>query len=215
MRTSNCDNRNQQSNNSLPTMSDEQLLLAYRRDRDQAHFTELVTRYRDPLLNFLKQYVTNSAMAEDVLQATFLQLHLKGDQFEEGRKLRPWLYRIAVNQAIDAGRRHRRHEASSLNQPQGSRACSAFAWINTLDANAPQPHDQLQQQERGERVRAAVAQLPVSLRAIVSLVFFQGLKYREAAEALSMPVSTLKSRMHTALVQLRTEWPDALLPEAA
>ena len=195
-------------------MTDEQLLLAYRRDRNQSHFAELVLRYREPLLHFLKRHVSNPAMAEDVLQATFLQLHLKGHLFDEGRKLRPWLYRIAVNQAIDAQRRQRRHRAASLNQTPGSLDGSHYEWIDGLDAEIPQPHDQLQQIERGERVRAAVAQLPAQLRTIVSLVFFQGLKYREAAEALSIPVGTLKSRMHAALVQLRKEWPDALVPEA-
>jgi RNA polymerase sigma-70 factor (ECF subfamily) len=55
----------------------------------------------------------------------------------------------------------------------------------------------------------------LQLQTIVSLVFFQGLKYREAAEALSIPIGTLKSRMHTALIQLRSAWPELHFSEAA
>jgi len=55
-------------------------------------------------------------MAEDVFQQTFLQIHLKCDQFEEGRKVRPWLYTVATNQAIDYQRRNHRHNIISLDR---------------------------------------------------------------------------------------------------
>ena len=83
-------------------MTDEQLLLSYRCTGNEMHFTELEQRYRKPLLCFLRRQIGNESIAEDVLQATFMQLHLKCGQFEEGRKVRPWLYRIAMNQAIDS-----------------------------------------------------------------------------------------------------------------
>ncbi len=79
-------------------------------------FEELVRRYEKELYGYLRHYLGNAEMAEDVFQQTFLQVHLKCDQFEPGRKVRPWLYTVATNQAIDYQRRNRRHRMSSLNR---------------------------------------------------------------------------------------------------
>src|SRR4249919_2738244 len=96
--------------------SDEQLLLDYRDQADRAAFSELVRRYERELYSYLRRYLGDAGMAEDAFQATFLQVHLKCDQFEEGRKFRPWLYTIATNQAIDAQRRNKRHRSVSLDR---------------------------------------------------------------------------------------------------
>src|SRR4051812_4797069 len=87
-------------------MSDEQLLVAYRSQGEAAAFETLVHRYERELYSYLFRYLGDAAMAEDAFQATFLQVHLKRDQFEEGRKVRPWLYTIATHQSIDAQRRN-------------------------------------------------------------------------------------------------------------
>ena len=79
-------------------------------------FAELVRRYEKELFGYLRHYLGNAEMAEDVFQQTFLQVHLKCDQFEPGRKVRPWLYTVATNQAIDYRRRNRRHRVSSLSR---------------------------------------------------------------------------------------------------
>ena len=199
----------------LRQMTDEQLLLAYRETGDQLYFTELERRYRKPLLCYLRRQIGSDSIAEDVLQSTLMQLHIKCDQFEEGRKVRPWLYRIAMNQAIDSKRRNRRHEIVSLNQSSRSVDGQNYELVDMVRGDAPQPLESLQLEEQHQSVRQAVSALPQSLRAIVSLVFFQGLKYREAADALSIPVGTLKSRMHSALLQLRAEYPELQLSDAA
>ena len=201
--------------NDYRQMTDEQLLLSYRCTRNEMHFTELTHRYRQPLLCFLRRQIGNESIAEDVLQATFMQLHLKCDQFEEGRKVRPWLYRIAMNQAIDSKRRNRRHENVSLNQSTTSIDGQSYELLEMVRGECPLPEETLQVDEQRQSVREAVGSLPQSLQTIVSLVFFQGLKYREAAETLSIPVGTLKSRMHSALLQLRSEWPELQFSEAA
>src|SRR5436190_3601432 len=99
-----------------PSLSDEELLLGYRETGDPKLFSELVRRYERELYSYLRRYLGDAGMAEDAFQATFLQVHLKCDQFEEGRKFRPWLYTIATNQAIDAQRRNKRHRSVSLDR---------------------------------------------------------------------------------------------------
>src|SRR2546421_8897084 len=96
--------------------TDEELLRRYRRRGDRGAFAELVRRYETELYTYLQRYLGDSALAEDAFQATFLQVHLKCQQYDESRKLRPWLFTIATNQAIDAQRRNKRHRLVSLDQ---------------------------------------------------------------------------------------------------
>ena len=100
----------------VSSLTDEELLLRYRETGDREAFARLVERYERELYNYLHRYTGSAEMAEDAFQTTFLQVHLKCDQFEQGRKMRPWLYAIATNQAIDAQRRNRRHRMASLDR---------------------------------------------------------------------------------------------------
>ncbi len=184
--------------------SDEDLLLGYRSSGDTQAFEELVHRYERELFNYLRRYLGDAEMAEDAFQATFLQVHLKCDRFEPGRKVRPWLYTVATNQAIDAQRRERRHRMVSLDRRyagrQGDEGAGSLAEL--LDAEEPSPTDLLESAEQARYVRRAIRELPDSLREVLLLVYYQGLKYREAAEVLSIPVGTVKSRLHAAVRKL-------------
>ncbi len=185
--------------------SDEDLLLAYRSDADRKAFEELVRRYESELYNYLRSYLGDSQMAEDAFQATFLQVHLKCSHFEPGRKVRPWLYTVATNQAIDAQRRNRRHRMVSLDRCRGiggSDDDDGGSLTALLDSQEINPAMQFESAEEGHRVRGAVDELPEVLRRVVILVYYQGLKYREAAEILAVPVGTVKSRLHAAICKL-------------
>jgi RNA polymerase sigma-70 factor, ECF subfamily len=94
-------------------LSDEELLNQYRKTGVRHAFDELVHRYERELFSYLRRYLGDATLAEDAFQAAFFQVHLKCEQFEEGRKVRPWLYTIATNQAIDAQRRNKRHRLVS------------------------------------------------------------------------------------------------------
>jgi RNA polymerase sigma-70 factor (ECF subfamily) len=189
------------------TMSDEELLLAHRDHADRLAFTELVRRYERELYSYLRRYLGDASMAEDAFQSTFLQVHLKSDQFEEGRKFRPWLYTIATNQAIDAQRRNKRHRSVSLDRNtkhQGSDDLGSL--MDLLVSKEPTPDARVDASQQGEWIRAAVEALPESLREAVNLVYYQGLKYREAADILNIPVGTVKSRLHSAILKLNEAW---------
>jgi RNA polymerase sigma-70 factor (ECF subfamily) len=191
-------------------LSDEELLLAYRDASDSEAFTELVHRYERELYSYLRRYLGDAPMAEDAFQATFLQVHLKGDQFEEGRKFRPWLYTIATNQAIDAQRRNKRHKSVSLDRntkPEGSDDLGTL--MDLLTSKEPAPESRIDAMQLRDWVRSAVARLPDGLREAVQLVYYQGMKYRDAAEVLDIPVGTVKSRLHSAILKLNEAWMDS------
>ena len=189
--------------------TDEDLLLMYRETEDRSLFEELVRRYERELFSYLRRYLGDAEMAADVFQATFLQLHLKCSQFQEGRRLRPWLYTIATNQAIDAQRRNRRHRMVSLDSVSGGGDDDVVKLLDLMASDELGPAEAFGLQEDRHWVRAAVLDLPEHLRCVVTLVYYQGMKYREAAEVLDIPVGTVKSRMHTALLKLNEVFQDS------
>ena len=184
--------------------TDEVLLEQFSDRGDESAFEVLVHRYEQELFNYLRRYLGQAEMAEDVFQATFLQIYLKKEQFQQGRRFRPWLYTIATNQAIDAQRRNKRHRMVSLdNRPGGD---DVAALVEVLAGTDPTAAQRYEQEEAKAWVRAAVDDLPDQLKATLLLVYHQGLKYREAADALGIPVGTVKSRLHSALVKLNESW---------
>ena len=131
----------------------------------------------------------------------------KSSQYEQGRPVRPWLYTIATHQAIDALRRNNRHQALSLDQDQKELPDGEVrSLLELLETRGPGPVDLAHGEERRERVRASVDRLPEFLRQVVILAYYQGLKYREIADILGIPVGTVKSRLHAALMKLQEAW---------
>jgi RNA polymerase sigma-70 factor (ECF subfamily) len=185
--------------------SDEELLRRSRVDGDAAAFESLVYRYETELFSYLRRYLGSAEMAEDVFQATFLQVHLKKEQFEEGRRFRPWLYTIATNQAIDAQRRNRRHRMVSLDNRTGGED-DVGSLVEMLSGSERTADEQMESEEAREWVRSAVDELPDGLKQALLLVYHKGMKYREAADVLGIPVGTVKSRLHSAVLKLNESW---------
>jgi RNA polymerase sigma-70 factor (ECF subfamily) len=193
----------------LAVMTDEELLLEYRMTGGSACFETLVKRYERELYNYLRRFLNNQVLAEDAFQATFMQVHLKCHLFDDQRKVRPWLYTVATNQAIDIQRRNRRNKLVSLDRPNRVQHNELGTLVDVLSGKEDEPVSGLEQGERKEWIRQAVAALPEQLRSAVKLVYFRGMKYREAADELAVPVGTVKSRLHSAVKRLGKAWEDS------
>lgn len=186
--------------------TDERLLIRLR-DGERDVFGTLVRRYERELFGYLRRYLGDDDLADDVFQNTFVQVYLKIKQYEPGRPARPWLYAIATNQAIDALRRRNRRadqraDAATTNDEDGT----PRPLFELLPAPGEEPGESAARDEQRELVRAAVDRLPDLLRQVVILAYFQGMKYRDVAEALDIPVGTVKSRLHAALARLTEGW---------
>jgi RNA polymerase sigma-70 factor (ECF subfamily) len=193
-------------------LSDEDLLTRLRNgERDL--FGQLVRRYQRELYAYLVRYTGDAQLAEDVFQNTFLQVHLKVQQYEPGRPVRPWLYRIATNQAIDLLRSVNRHQAVSLEQTQSPTGDSVVSLLELIPETEDGPFEAIQLEEMRNLVRLAIRQLPEMLRGVVLLAYFQELKYSEIADILEIPVGTVKSRLHNALNRLHQIWVESQTPE--
>ncbi len=200
-------------NDPLNYCSDEELLSRLRSGQREV-FGVLVRRYQRELFGYLRRYIGDADLADDVFQATFLQVYIKIGQYEPGRAARPWLYTIATHQAIDAMRRVGRQSMVSLEQATNESSDGEVrSLIEMLEDRETGPSDQAESHERREMVRATVDKLPDFLRSVVILAYYQGLKYREVADILDVPVGTVKSRLHTALLKLQEMWSE--MPSAA
>jgi len=177
--------------------ADLELVRAARSRKDSVAFTTLVERYEKPLYNFFLRCVRNSALAEEHFQETFLRCYRGLDGFDPeqpGASFKAWMYRIAVHLVRDEVRRPAFRRALQLEQELG------------MDAEAdrpPSPEDQASWAQQRARVRRAVTCLPDLAREVLVLHQYQGLSYTEIAETLDVPLGTVKSRMHAALVELR------------
>jgi RNA polymerase sigma-70 factor (ECF subfamily) len=193
----------------LSCCSDEELLGCYRRGQREA-FGVLVRRYEGELYGYLRRYLGDANLADDVFQNTFLQLFTKIGKYEQGRPVRPWLYTIATHQAIDALRRNGRHQTLSLDQYREENKQGEFPQLAAvLESRTAGPVDQVEGEERRQLVRASVDRLPETLRQVLVLAYYQGLKYKDIADILGIPVGTVKSRLHAALMKLQEAWSTA------
>jgi RNA polymerase sigma-70 factor (ECF subfamily) len=94
----------------------------------------------------------------------------------------------------------------SLDAPREKESEEVGRMINLLESDDHGPAREALDEERKRMIRDTLEQLPESMYSVVQLVYFQGLKYREAAEVLDIPVGTVKSRVHSAIARLGEVW---------
>lgn len=186
-------------------VSDEQLLLRYVQG-DVSAFEELVNRYRRELYNFLARFLGDAALAEDVFQETFLQVHLSAGGFDTTRRLKPWMFTIAANKARDALRSRSRRSAAELDAEIGGGTEDATRFIDLMPGSIPRPEETLQNQESAQSVQTIVQQMPENLRSVLLLSYFHQFPYKEIADILKVPLGTVKSRLHVAVKEFARRW---------
>ncbi len=190
--------------------TDEQLVSDYRAGKTDA-FEELVRRHHDDLMRFLIRLVGNRALAEDAFQEAFLQIHLSADTFDTSRRFKPWLFTIAANKGRDALRKTVRRRTLDLSAPIGGRSADssdggARTFVDLMEIDVDPPDRAMDNAERNDLVQRAVDQMSPSLREILLLAYFQRLPYNQIADALEIPLGTVKSRLHAAVASFAKQW---------
>jgi RNA polymerase sigma-70 factor (ECF subfamily) len=180
----------------LKQRTDEQLLADYLAG-DRAAFTGLIERYQSELYNYLLKFLRQPALAEDVFQESFLQVHISAESFQADRRFRPWLYTIATNKARDMLRKQKRRQTIQITSSDEDLSDGQL-WDSLLQDETT-PEDVFARQEEKELVREAVEKLPDHLREILILAYFQQVPYKEMSEILDVPLGTVKSRLHAAV----------------
>lgn len=164
---------------------------------DESAFEVLIRRHERRVFGLLLRMLGNVQDAEDVTQETFLNLHRHGHRFRSQARFSTFLYRVAVNAALNRrrslGRRRARIEALSRRQDAG----------DDLPEAPRGPEDAAAGGQIQERVQREILTLPPHLRLPLVLFDIEGLSYADVAGALRLPEGTVKSRIHRARHALR------------
>jgi RNA polymerase sigma-70 factor, ECF subfamily len=169
-------------------VEDRDLILKARRGDVEA-YNLLVSRWEKRVFNYLYRLVLNREDALDLCQDVFLKVYQSLPKLEDAARFTGWLFRIAHNEAISALRR-RKPDGELLAEPAGG--------FESADSGT-----RLLPMELSMAVDGALKLLSVEQREAVQLKVYQGFKFEEMAEILECPVSTVKSRLYTALDVLR------------
>ena len=186
-------------------LSDAELFARYAAGEEDA-FREVVDRYKNGLYAFLRRFLNKSSLVEEVFQETFLQLFMSRDSFDPSRPLRPWLFTIAANKAKDVLRKQHRTGTIPIGAIADREEMSFDDVLNCLTSDTRVPYERLEKSETARRVRGVIADMPESLREILILAYFNKFSYKQMAQILSIPIGTVKSRLHTAVGRFAKEW---------
>jgi len=171
-------------------------------------FGELVRRYGDSMLGYLRRMTGSREQAEDLFQETFKRVHEKAHTFR-GEGFKSWLFTIATHVAIDGLRKRKRVRLVSLNQKIGCTDgnCDELGSVAAA-ADCFEPSEAAIRSEQKEQVRQAVEELPNKQRATLVLAYYQQLSYSEVADVLGCSTGTVKVHMSRALRTLAQRLPD-------
>lgn len=154
---------------------------------DDAAFQELVDRYKNLVFGLIARTIQDRSRAEDIAQDVFLRVHRGLPYFRGDARLSTWIYRIAANVCAQAPV----PATVSLDDGKTSR---------TARASADRQFGDLELRDRLEK---AIARLPAHYRLVVAAHYLDGMKYEDLAEALKLPIGTVKTQLHRAKQQLR------------
>jgi RNA polymerase sigma-70 factor (ECF subfamily) len=180
-------------------------LLGRLRAGDEQAFVMLVRRHHDAMLRLARGYVPSMAVAEEVVQDTWLGV-LRGLSGFEGRSsMRTWLLRILVNRARTAGARERRTVAVSDPEPtvDPSRFDRAGAWATPPEHWAEQADNRLDAAKLAGRLRSAIDELPDRQREVVTLRDVDGMTSEEVCGVLEISEGNQRVLLHRGRSRLR------------
>jgi RNA polymerase sigma-70 factor, ECF subfamily len=169
---------------------DERELIERCRSGDDTAFAELVDRYKDLVYGLIYRMVRDRGLADDLAQDVFLKVHRGLPYFRGEARLSTWIFRIVQN--VCAQTRNRRPDVS-LENGQDDRPPRQFGSVDQAFGAI----------EDRDRLDKALAQLPPNARMLVVAHYMRGVQYESLAEALNLPLGTVKTHLYRAKRRLR------------
>ncbi|MEZ5307607.1 MAG: RNA polymerase sigma factor [Pyrinomonadaceae bacterium] len=180
----------------LAAKTDEELVtLAVNEDPEA--FGEIVTRWERKIFALCFGMLQREDEARDAAQETFISAFKAIGRFRGEAKVSSWLHRIAVNQCLTRKRRDKTRSESFFDESESAEEKYFVAPMRLT------PSRLTEKEERIAAVRTAVSALPTDLREVVIMKEFEELTFQEISDTLEIPLSTVKSRLYTALNQLK------------
>lgn len=177
-------------------LSDEQLIELAVSENPEA-FGEIVKRWERKIFALCFGMLGREDEARDAAQETFIAAYRNIANFRGEAKVSSWLHRIAVNQCLTTKRRSKTRSEEFLDEESSE---NGEIFVAPIDLS---PARTTEQNERFVIVRQAVNSLPIDLRQVIVMKEFEDMTFQEISDTLELPLSTVKSRVYTALRQLR------------
>lgn len=180
----------------MTDLTDEQLVEMAIADNADA-FGIIVSRWERKIFALCFGMLAREEEAKDAAQETFISAYRNLKNFRGEAKVSSWLHRIAVNQCLTFKRRDKVRSESYLDDESETEDKIFIAPVSSS------PSKQIEQSERLALVRQAVSSLPIELKQVIVMKEFEEMTFQEISDNLDLPLSTVKSRLYTALKQLR------------
>jgi len=148
---------------------------------DELAMQEIYQRYATALLHFVKNYLADSNEADDIVHETMLEIWRRAERFQGRSSAKSWIFSIAKNKSIDKNRK-----------------ASKSIYIDVIPESPtedPEPDVLLASSNDAQYIRECIDKLSQAHRMVISLVYFQGLSYKEVSEVIDRPVGTVKTRI--------------------
>jgi len=190
------------------TPAHEEQLIASIQSGDRSALGPLLKLHEGRLYNVSLRMVSHREDAAEVLQDAMLKIIQNIDKFRGDAKFSTWSTRIVMNQSISHLRKRRVRRAGSLEavgSGQDGEDAGAMLRNRLTDQGEPGPSARVEQEEMVEHLRAALARIDEQFRCVIVLRDLEGLDYQQVAEALDVPLGTVKSRLFRARLALRQE----------
>ena len=169
---------------------------------DAAAFTELVEKYKLPVINLAWRTLRDQTEAEDLAQNVFVQVYKSADRYRATAKFSTWLFTITRNLCLNEIRRRSRHPAESLDQTHSESDDQPVHQVE--EKGVVSPPDQLLQGELEEKFLEVLNDLPENQRTALLLCRQEDLSYEDMAEILECSLSATKSLIHRARETLKS-----------
>lgn len=175
---------------------DCQLMLALQEGDDGA-LSRLMVRWQQPLTSFVFRYLQNHADVSEVVQETFVRVYQSRHRYKQTGRFSTWLFTIAANLCRNRARWRRRHPTVPLEVPVGKEA-GAMEERETASEASAAPHLPVEERERAEAVKGAIAELPHELRTALLLFQYEHMSYQEIAAIAGCSPKAVETRLYRA-----------------
>jgi len=183
-------------------IAEDGMLIERARKGDRSAFDDLVYRYETRAYQYAYRLTTNAEEAGDIVADAFIRVYGALPNFKQQSSFSTWLYRIITNCFLDLRKRDKSRPATSLESTLSTEEGEMERQIE--DPNAASD-EHAERNERERLMQEAVALLPEYQRAMITMYHAEGLSYEEIAEALDLPIGTVKSRLNRARLSLREQ----------
>ncbi len=177
-------------------------LIVRAREGDKVAQSKLVQLWYKRIYNFGYKFFFDHDLAMEVAQKTFISMHRNIDGLQETSRFKSWLYTIAVNYCREELRKRKANRSVSLHDLRPGESEESYRW-EASSSRSENPERQLRHSELSDLLQQCLLELSDEQREVVIMKEYEGLKFREIAEALQISENTVKSRMYYGLDGLK------------